>query len=85
MDRRLGGPQSQYGRGGEKKNSQPLPGLEPMIIHPVAQRYTDWSIPAPILWSTFLFSGGRTLSPASKLSYKARKLCKLSYSTNYFI
>jgi hypothetical protein len=28
------------GYGGEKKNSQPLPGLEPPIIHPVAQRYT---------------------------------------------
>jgi hypothetical protein len=33
---RLGGPQSRSGRGGEQKNSQPLPGLEPPII----QRYT---------------------------------------------
>jgi hypothetical protein len=40
MDRRLGGPQSQSGRGDEKKNSQSLPGLEPPIIQPVAQRYT---------------------------------------------
>jgi hypothetical protein len=40
LDRRLGGPQSRYGRGGEEKNSQPLPGLEPPIIQPVAQRYT---------------------------------------------
>jgi hypothetical protein len=38
--RRLGGPQSRSGRGGEEKNSQPLPGLEPPIIQPVAQRYT---------------------------------------------
>jgi hypothetical protein len=38
--RRLGGPQSRYGCGGEEKNSQPLPGLEPPIIQPVAQRYT---------------------------------------------
>jgi hypothetical protein len=27
LDRRLGGPQSRSGRGGEKKNSQPPPGL----------------------------------------------------------
>jgi hypothetical protein len=32
------GPQSRSGRGGEKKYSQPLPGLEPPIIQPVAQR-----------------------------------------------
>jgi hypothetical protein len=38
--RRLGGPQNRSGRGGEEKNSQPLPGLEPPIIQPVAQRYT---------------------------------------------
>jgi hypothetical protein len=40
LDRRLGGPQSRPGRGGEEKNSQPLPGLEPPIIQPLAQRYT---------------------------------------------
>jgi hypothetical protein len=40
LDRRLGGPHSRSGRGGEEKNSQPLPGLEPPIIQPVAQRYT---------------------------------------------
>jgi hypothetical protein len=39
LDRRLGGPQSRSGRGGEEKNSQPLPGLELPIIRPVAQRY----------------------------------------------
>jgi hypothetical protein len=37
LDRRLGGPQSRSGRGGEDKNSQPLPGLEPPIIQPIAQ------------------------------------------------
>jgi len=31
-DRRLGGPQSWSGHGGEEKNSQPLPGLKPLII-----------------------------------------------------
>jgi hypothetical protein len=40
LDRRLGGSQRRSGRGGEEKNSQPLPGLEPPIIQPVAQRYT---------------------------------------------
>jgi hypothetical protein len=29
LDRRLGGPQSRSGRGGEGKNSQPPPGIEP--------------------------------------------------------
>jgi hypothetical protein len=28
LDRRLGGPQSRSGRGGEEKNSHPLPGIE---------------------------------------------------------
>jgi hypothetical protein len=41
LDRRLGATQSRSGRGGEEKNSQPLPGLEPPIIQPVAQRYTN--------------------------------------------
>jgi hypothetical protein len=38
--RRLGGPQSQSGCVGEEKNSQPLLGLQPPIIQPVAQCYT---------------------------------------------
>jgi hypothetical protein len=29
LDRRLGGPQSCCGRGGEEKKSQPPPGIEP--------------------------------------------------------
>jgi hypothetical protein len=37
--RRLGGLQSRSGRGCEENKSQPLPGLEPPIIQPVAQRY----------------------------------------------
>jgi hypothetical protein len=40
LDRRLDGPQSRSEHGGEEKNSQPLPGPEPPIIQPVAQRYT---------------------------------------------
>jgi hypothetical protein len=41
LDRRLRENQSRSGRGGEEKNSQPLPGLERPIIQPVAQRYTN--------------------------------------------
>jgi hypothetical protein len=29
LDRNLGGPQSRSGRGGEEKDSQPPPGIEP--------------------------------------------------------
>jgi hypothetical protein len=46
--RRLGGPQSRSGRGGGGKNSQPLSGLEPPIIQPVAQRCTT-AIPAAFI------------------------------------
>jgi hypothetical protein len=35
----VGGPQSPSGRGGEEKNTQPMPGLEPPIIQLVVQRY----------------------------------------------
>jgi hypothetical protein len=35
----MGGPQSQSGDGGEEKNPQTLPELEPPIIQPIAQRY----------------------------------------------
>jgi hypothetical protein len=41
LDRRLGRPQGPSGRGSEEKNSWPLPGLEPPIILPIAQRYTS--------------------------------------------
>jgi hypothetical protein len=40
VDRRLGGPQSRSGRGGEEKNSQSLPGFEPPFIQLAAQSYT---------------------------------------------
>jgi hypothetical protein len=41
LDRRLGGPQSQSVNNGEEKNFQPLLGLEPLVIQPVAQCYSD--------------------------------------------
>jgi hypothetical protein len=40
LDRRLDGPQSQSGHGGEEKNSQTLLGLKLLIIQPAAQHYT---------------------------------------------
>jgi hypothetical protein len=40
LDRRLGGPQSQSGCGGEEINSHPLLGLQPPIIQSIAQEYT---------------------------------------------
>jgi hypothetical protein len=40
LERRLVGHQNWPGRGDEEKISQPLPGLEPPIIQPVAQLYT---------------------------------------------
>jgi hypothetical protein len=39
LDRRLGGPQSWSGSGGEETTCQALPGLETLIIQPVAQCY----------------------------------------------
>jgi hypothetical protein len=38
--RRLGGPQSRSGHGGEEKNSQPLAGLELPIVQPLPHRFT---------------------------------------------
>jgi len=51
LDRRLGGPQGWSGSGGEERNSQPLPGLGPLLIQPVAQRCTtelSWLLHASI-------------------------------------
>jgi hypothetical protein len=43
---KLGGPQSQSGRGGEKKEPEPLPGVEPRLSIPYPSRYTDWATAA---------------------------------------
>jgi hypothetical protein len=40
LDRTLGGPHRWSRHSGEEKNSQPLLGLKPLIIQPVAQHYT---------------------------------------------
>jgi len=46
LARRLGGPQSRSGLGGEEKNPQPLPGLEPPIIQPIVNHYGKILAPA---------------------------------------
>jgi hypothetical protein len=47
--RRLGGPQSRCGRHGEVPTGTQTP--SPLVVQPVASRYTDWAIPAPFaLW-----------------------------------
>jgi hypothetical protein len=42
LDRRLGGPQSRYGRCGEEKNLAPAGNRNP-AVQPVARLYTDWA------------------------------------------
>jgi hypothetical protein len=54
LDRRLGRPQSRSERGGEEKNSQPLPGFKPPIIQPVAQLYTTELSRSFCLWISLL-------------------------------
>ena len=44
--RRLGGPQ---GRSEWVRKISPPPGFDPRTVQPVASRYTDWAIPAPII------------------------------------
>ena len=41
--RRLGGPQSRFGR---VRKISPPQGFDPWTVQPVASRYTDWAIPA---------------------------------------
>jgi hypothetical protein len=45
LDRSLSGPQSQSGRGGEEKNSQPRPGLEPRINWSYITPHNNVTIP----------------------------------------
>jgi hypothetical protein len=51
LGRRLGGPQSRSGRGGEEKISQPRreSNSRTPIIQSVAQRYSDWATTALIV------------------------------------
>jgi len=42
---RLGGPQ---GRSWRARKFSPPPGFDPRTVQPVASRYTDWAIAAPL-------------------------------------
>jgi hypothetical protein len=44
LDRRLGGPQSRFGRCVQEKNLVPA-GIRTPALQLVARRYTDWAIP----------------------------------------
>ena len=60
--RRLGGPQGRYGR---VRKISPPPGFDPRTVQPVASRYTDCAIPAPVLhWKMLKFETLRLESPA---------------------
>jgi len=48
LHRRLGGPQSRSGRGGEEKNSQPLPGLKTTYYSARSPALYHWAIPAKL-------------------------------------
>jgi hypothetical protein len=56
LNRSLGGPQSRSGRGGEEKNSQTLPGLEPPIIQVVAKWYITELSRLLSTWRTLPFN-----------------------------
>jgi hypothetical protein len=49
LERRLDGPQSRSGHGGEEKNYQPLPGLEPSDHPARSSALYHWATPAPML------------------------------------
>jgi hypothetical protein len=34
-------------------NSRPPPGFDPRTVQPVASRYTDYAIPAPVLFGNY--------------------------------
>jgi hypothetical protein len=55
LDLRLGGPQSQYGHGGEEKNSQPLLGIKPPIIQPITYFFIKNTVNLFFHITTFLF------------------------------
>jgi hypothetical protein len=76
LDRRLGGSQSRYGRCRIKTNLLRKLGIETRAIQPVARRYTDWAITAPlelniILVSSVTDSGWHIIQIIEESSLKA--------------
>jgi hypothetical protein len=71
LDGRLGGPQSRSGHGGEEKNSQPPPGIEPRTSDRPAlkvSRYIDGAIPALTIY-VFPFNLAATTKSAVLLLF----------------
>jgi hypothetical protein len=91
VNRRLDGPQIRSGLGGEQKNSQPLPRLEPPIIQPVPQRYTtelSWLLlEIRVGWETYALSASTlnlpvgTRGPLGHLHTASRSLWKGHWNT----
>jgi hypothetical protein len=75
LDRRLGGLRSRSGNGGEEKNSQPLAGIEPPIIQPVAQSSFSLNIGAETSEDTDLRVEFRSWDLANR-----KQECSLLYS-----
>jgi hypothetical protein len=70
FDRRLGGPQSRSGRGGEEKISQAHreSNSRTPIVQPLTQRYTDWAITA-LHYSGMHINNATSLSSLSVFSF----------------
>jgi hypothetical protein len=64
LDRRLGGPQSRFGRRGENCLPYRDSNSEPSVVQPVASRYTECATPA--LW-TLLYTMGSQKVPGIPL------------------
>jgi len=47
LDRRLGEPQSRFGRGGEGRNIPSPAGNRTPVVQPVAHPLHDWAVPSP--------------------------------------
>jgi hypothetical protein len=78
LHRWLGGPQSQSGRGGEEKNSQPLLGLEHTIIQSIAHCCTtelSQLIVSLIMCSKHLVLMARSLVPWNWIQWHRCTLC----------
>jgi hypothetical protein len=84
LERRLGGPHSWPGRGGEEKNSKPLPGFEPLVIQPVAQSYTT-ELSWILLWYCIFQSFFRELRLYCNYKYKCRFLGLLPWFAFYIL
>jgi hypothetical protein len=81
LDRRLGRLQSRSGRGGEEKNPQPPPGIEPQKPDRPA-RSPDWAIAAILLLLLLLLLLLFTILPISMNRYEYHVVGKLPIQQN---